>query len=117
MRENRHKLWGEGSTYRERTWGITRNRPTPAPVQRCPFLHEDSDGTTATECVRIDLTLDLERVKWEEDYLANSRQAACSRLHHHLALPFAERIRVVRPVVPHKNVIEPRLATKLVDPL
>jgi hypothetical protein len=117
VRENRQKLCWERTTYREGTWGIARNRPTPAPVQCCSFLDKDPDGTTAAKRVRVDLALDLERVKWEEDYLANTRQAACSRLHHHLALPFAERIRKVRPVVPHKNVINPWLATKLVDPL
>jgi hypothetical protein len=117
VRENKQKLWRERTTYREGAWGIARNCPTPAPVQRCSLLDKDPDDTTAAKRVRIDLALDLERVKWKEDYLANTRQATCSRLHHHLALPFAERIREVRSVVPRKNVIDPWLATKLVDPL
>jgi hypothetical protein len=63
------------------------------------------------------LPLDLERVKWEENYLANTCQAACGRLHHHPSLPLAKQVREVRLVVPREHVIDPRLATKLVDPL
>lgn len=108
---------GKRTTYREGAWSVARDRPTPAPVQRRPLLHEDADGPTAAECVRIDLALNLERVEWEENYLADTRQAAGSRLHHHLSLPFAECVRVTRLVVPRKQIIEPWLATKLVDPL
>jgi hypothetical protein len=63
------------------------------------------------------LPLNLERIKWKKNHLANTCQAACSRLHHHPSLPLAEHIREVRLVIPHEYVIDPRLATKLIDPL
>jgi hypothetical protein len=104
-------------TYREGAWSVPGDRPTPAAIQRRALFHEDSDEATATERVRVDLPLDLERVKWEKNYLANTRQAASGRLHHHPSLPFAKHVREVRLVVPHEQVIDPRLATKFVDPL
>lgn len=107
----------ERATHREGARSVARDRPTPAPVQRCSLLNEDTNGPTAAKCVRIDLALDLERVEWEENYLADTRQAAGGRLYHHLSLPFAECVRVTRLVVSRKHVIEPWLTTKLVDPL
>jgi hypothetical protein len=75
------------------------------------------DDAATTERVRVDLSLDLERVKWEKNHLANTRQAACGRLHHHLSLPFAKQVCEVRLVVPREHIIDPWLATKLVDSL
>ncbi len=107
----------EETTHREGAWGIAGNRPAPAPIQRCSLLHEDLDEAAATECVRVDLPLDLKRVQWEKNHLANTRQAACCRLHHHLSLPFSKHVCEACLVIPHKHVIDPRLAAKLVDSL
>ena len=110
------RLCGE-ATNRKRAWSVAGDRPAPAPIQRRTLLHEDSDDATATERVRVDLSLDLERVKREKNHLANTRQAACGRLHHHPSLSFAKHVCEARLVVPREYVIDPRLATKLVDSL
>lgn len=104
-------------TYREGAWSVAGDRPSPAPIQRCSLLHEDLDDAAATECFRVDLSLDLERVKWEKNYLANTRQATCCRLHHHLPLPFSKYVCEASLIVPRKHVVDPRLAAKLVDSL
>lgn len=105
------------TTYREGARSVAGDGPPPAPIQRCSLLHEDSDDATATERVRVDLPLDLERVKREKNHLTNTRQAARRRLHHHLSLPFAKQVCEVCLVVPGKHVIDPRLAAELVDSL
>jgi len=108
-------LWE--TTYREGAWGVAGDRPSPAPIQRCSLLHEDLDDAAPTECIRVDLSLDLERVKRKKNHLANTRQTACCRLHHHFSLPFSEQVCEACLVVPHKHVINPGLAAKLVDSL
>jgi hypothetical protein len=105
------------TTYREGAWSVAGNRPAPASIQRRSLLREDSDDAAATERIRVDLPLDLERVKWEKNHLANTRQAARCRLHHHLSLPFSKQVCEVRLVVTHEHIIDPRLAAKLVDSL
>ena len=107
----------ESRAYREGTWSVASNRPTPTSVQRRSLLSDDTDNAAAAERFRIDLTLDFEHIKWEENHLADTRQAARGRLHHQFALPFAKCVRIVRPVVPCKHVVDPGLAAKLVNPL
>lgn len=50
-------------------------------------------------------------------HLANARQAARGRLHHHLALALAKRVREAALVVLHDEVVEVRLPAELVHAL
>ena len=104
-------------TYRERSGSVAGYSPAPASIQGRALFHKNSDDAAATKCVRVDLPLDLKHVEWEKNHLANTRQAACGCLHHHPSLPLAKHVCEVRLVVPREHVIDPRLATKLVDPL
>jgi hypothetical protein len=104
-------------TYREGAWGVAGDSPAPASIQGRALLHKDSDDAAATKRVRVDLPLNLKHVEWEKNHLANTRQAACGRLYHHPSLPLAKHVCEVRLVIPREHVIDPRLATKLVDPL
>jgi hypothetical protein len=116
QREGQGSRCGE-KTNREGAWSVACDSPAPASIQGRALLHEDLDDAAAAKRVRVDLPLDLKHVKWEKNDLANTRQAACGRLHHHPSLPFAKRVCEARLVVPRKHVMDPRLATKLVDPL
>lgn len=102
--------------YREAARGISCHGPSPTAVERGSLLSKYSENTTTAERVWIDLHLDLERVKREQDNLANAGQAACGSMHHGLSTSFAKRIdkRVTDDGGAADEVVEPRLTTKFV---
>lgn len=60
---------GGGTKEGERTGSVTRHRPSPAAVEGGTLLSEDTEETSATEGFGVDLALNLEDVKREEDLL------------------------------------------------
>lgn len=100
-------MWEVG-THSEASRSISSHGPTPATVQCCSFLHENSDDTSTTERFGVDLTLDFKGVKGEKDDLSDTSQTvqqsgfgtstqegtepSSGSLHHHLALPLSEGV-------------------------
>ena len=87
-------------THREASRRVASHRPSPATVQRRALLHEYPDDTASAERLWVNLALDLQRVKGEENlqtwrvfreyaergagdalayHFANARQAASAR--------------------------------------
>lgn len=135
MIEEEERSGGE-RTYGERAWGVARHGPAPAAVECRALLHEDTHDTATPERLRVHLALNLQRIQREQHlshptiskqeqekipptthHLANARQAARGRLHHHLALALAKRVREAALVVLHDEVVEVRLPAELVHAL
>ena len=61
-------------TYREGSRGISGSSPAGTPVQAHSFIGDDLEEATATEGLRICLTLDLQDVQRKQDDLTNTDQ-------------------------------------------
>lgn len=58
---------GRGGSYCKATGRVTRHGPSPPTVERCALLRENTDNTTAAECLRVHLALNLERIERKQN--------------------------------------------------
>jgi hypothetical protein len=63
-------------TYSERTGSVTGGGPAPTTVQTETLIGNNLEDTTATESLRVCLTLDLEDIERQENNLTNTNQTA-----------------------------------------
>lgn len=63
-----------GYTHSERTGSVTGGSPAPTSVKTEAFVCDNLEETTATESLRVRLTLDLEDVEREDDDFTDTDQ-------------------------------------------
>lgn len=61
-------------TYSKRAGGVTGSSPTSAAVKAHTLIGDDLEQATATEGLRVGLTLNLQDIQRKQDDLANTDQ-------------------------------------------
>jgi hypothetical protein len=108
---------GRATEKRERTRSVASSGPAPTSVQAEALIGNNPHDTTATERLRVCLSLDLEHVEREQDDLTNTNDAASSGVHDSLAVAGTEGAVEGAAVVLGQVVAHERLTTVLVNAL